>query len=109
MLQLLKFLNRSPVEKQIGIFICSGCEIGKCINTEQLKELAEKEGAAFITEHPALCSENGVSAYFSSIEKSDLHGVVVAACSPRFKPELFDHDTVLIERVNLREQVAWRS
>lgn len=95
------------MENQIGIFICTGCEIGKCINTGQLKELAEKENAVFITEHPALCSENGVSTYFSAIEKSDLHGVLVAACSPRFKPELFEHDTVLTKRINLREQVAW--
>ena len=65
------------------------------------------EGAAFCVEHPALCSENGVASFFKALEDNNIHGAVVAACSPRFKPGIFDHEKILTERVNLREQVAW--
>ena len=95
------------MEKKIGIHICSGCEIGQCIDTAKLKDMAEKAGAVFFQVHPALCSENGLRSYFDSIEKEDLHGVVLAACSPRFKSSLFDDERILAERVNLRELVAW--
>ncbi|MBN2699578.1 MAG: FAD-dependent oxidoreductase [Bacteroidales bacterium] len=95
------------MDRKIGIFICSGCDIGKSIDISRLKAVAEKHGAAFCREHPALCSKNGTDFYYSELENKELHGVVIAACSPRSKAGMFDHDRLLTERVNLREQVSW--
>ena len=44
----------------------------------------------------------------TDIESEGLNRVVIAACSQRVFPELFDFGgNVLTDRVNLREQVAW--
>ena len=95
------------MEKKTGIFICSGCDIGKSIDLSRLRITAGKEGAVFCLEHPALCSKSGTELFYSSLKDNDLHGVVVAACSPRSKPDFFTHEKIITERVNLREQVAW--
>ena len=96
-------------EKHIGVFICLGCEIGSCIDVEKTCQVANEEYK--VTEaciHPALCSLEGYELILRDIEEHKLNTVVVAACSPRVKTDVFDFpDHILLERVNLREQVAW--
>jgi len=95
------------VNKSIGIFICSGCEIGKSIDTDQLKVNIRNGDPACCVVHPSMCSENGLGNYFDAIEEYNLDGTIIAACSSRFKSGIFDHEKIRSERVNIREQVAW--
>lgn len=97
------------MEKKIGTYICSGCDIGKAINVEKLNELAiSEEHVSFCKSHFALCSVEGYNLVNQDIENEKLNGVVIAACSPRIKTEVFDFsEETILERVNIREQVAW--
>ena len=97
------------MDKKTGLFICSGCGIGDCINTLELKDAITPEFNPVVCENfHSLCSNDGLSLIKSAIAQHSLDSLVIAACSPRFKQEQFTFsDTIQIERVNLREQVAW--
>ena len=97
------------METKTGVFICSGCEIGNCINAELTCKVATEEykvDDAVI--HPALCSPEGYDLILNNIAENKLDAVLIAACSPRVKTNVFDfNENILLERVNLREQLAW--
>jgi quinone-modifying oxidoreductase subunit QmoB len=97
------------METKIGVYICKGCDIGKSLDVEKLSEIATDEMAAPICKtHDVLCSREGVASVAADIESEGVNRVVIAACSQRVFPELFDFGgDVLTDRVNLREQVAW--
>jgi quinone-modifying oxidoreductase subunit QmoB len=96
------------METKIGAYICKGCDIGKSVDLEKVSEAASETGAALCKTHEALCSRPGVELIRADVESEGLNRVVVAACSQRVFPELFDFGgNVLTDRVNLREQVAW--
>ncbi len=98
------------MEKKTGVYICSGCEIGDSLDIEALEKVANTEGKADLCKsHAHLCSSEGASIITEDIEKEGLNTVVIAACSPREKTEVFSYDPLAIslERVNLREHVAW--
>ena len=95
--------------ERLGVYICTGCEIGASLDAGKLASLANGEGkAAICRTHPALCGAEACTAIRQDVEKGAVDAVVIAACSPRAKTDefSFNHGTV-IERVNLREQVAW--
>ncbi len=98
----------SEVKGNRILAVCSGCSIGKALDVEQLVQTigGENEGL-YCMQHPALCSEAGVQQLQGVIEENTAGSVAVAACSPRVKVEQFRFDGSYIERVNLREQVAW--
>ncbi len=94
---------------KLGVYICTGCEIGNSLDTAQLAKVATGEyKAAVCRTHAALCGVDGSDQIRQDIASGAIDTVVVAACSPRFKAEFFNfnHGTV-VERVNLREHVAW--
>lgn len=94
---------------KLGVYICTGCEIGESLDTAQLAKVATSEyKAAVCRTHPTLCGAEGLAAIRQDLASGSADRIVVAACSPRFKPEVFNfnHGTV-VERVNLREHVAW--
>ncbi|MFZ5979085.1 MAG: FAD-dependent oxidoreductase [Candidatus Zixiibacteriota bacterium] len=97
------------MEKKIGVYICKGCEIGKNIDVDKLVEVAKSEGKAAICKaYDILCNNAAVDEIKNDIAKEGVNRVVVAACSVRVFPELFDFgNEVVTDRVNLREQVAW--
>ena len=97
------------MDTKIGVYICKGCDIGKSVDLEKLSEVATGETEASVCKaHDILCSRGGVDLIKTDIEAEGLNRVVVAACSQRVFPELFDFGgEVLTDRVNLREQVAW--
>jgi len=97
------------METKIGVYICKGCDIGKSLDIDKLAEVATGEmKAAVCKTHNILCSREGVELIATDIQGENLNRVVVAACSQRVFPELFDFGgDVLTDRVNLREQVAW--
>jgi quinone-modifying oxidoreductase subunit QmoB len=97
------------METKIGVYICKGCDIAKALDVEKLSEVATDETDASICKtQDVLCSPEGVASVQADIDGEGVNRVVIAACSQRVFPELFDFGgDVLTDRVNLREQVAW--
>ncbi len=97
------------IETKVGVYLCSGCGIGESINCEGLAKVATGESKVPVCKvNGWLCSEEGVGAIREDIEKESLNRVVVGACSQRFLSDVFRFDSkVMVERVNLRENVAW--
>jgi quinone-modifying oxidoreductase subunit QmoB len=91
-----------------GLAICTGCGIGRCLDAEKLRTLSAgwPEGIASMC-HPALCSEQGLRDLHRMVLENGLDRLAIAACSPRVKSSLFRMEPLLVERINLREQVAW--
>jgi len=97
------------MEAKIGVYICKGCEIGKSIDVDKLLgKVSGSANAAVCKTHDILCSAEGIDIIRNDVAKDGINRVVVAACSNRVFPELFEFgQDVLTDRVNLREYVAW--
>jgi quinone-modifying oxidoreductase subunit QmoB len=97
------------MDRKLGVYICTGCEIGESLDTEALNKVATNEyGAPVCKSHNALCSDEGAQIIKDDIASDGVNTVVVAACSPRVMYDVFDFGTgVISERVNLREHVVW--
>ena len=95
--------------ENVGLFLCTGCEIGAAIKTDGLESLAKECGAKSFVMHPFLCSEEGVATIRKAVDDGSVDSVLIAACSPRAKTAEFRFDPlkVSVERIGLREQVAW--
>jgi quinone-modifying oxidoreductase subunit QmoB len=77
---------------------------------EALAAVANDEfSPAVCKDHDFLCSEAGVQVIKEDLNGDDaVNAVVVAACSPRVMQDVFDFGpSVVLDRVNLREQVVW--
>lgn len=95
------------MEKKIGVYICSGCGIGEALNIEQLAGIAGEYNAAVCRNHAVLCSKEGVQLIKSDMEQEGINTIVIAACSPRVMYDVFSFNGCIVDRVNIREQVAW--
>ncbi|MEI7449060.1 MAG: hydrogenase iron-sulfur subunit [Desulfomonile sp.] len=97
------------MDQKIGVYICSGCGIGESINVESLAEVAKEFSISKCENHSALCDLDGIGLIRKDIESGDVNCVVAAACSGRVKTDEFSFDpmTIILERLNIREQVAW--
>ena len=93
------------MEKKIGVYICRGCGIKDAINVEKLEAAGKK--APVCKSHDTLCSPEGVALIKADMASEGVNTLVLAACSPRVKFEEFDFPGALVERVNIREFVAW--
>jgi quinone-modifying oxidoreductase subunit QmoB len=89
------------------VYVCSGCGIGEALDVERLCASVEEESGVTATQHPILCSPEGVAALTQTGDGEGVQRIVIAACSPRVKTDVFTLGSALVERVNLREQVAW--
>lgn len=95
-------------DRKYGVYICQGCGIPEAIKLEGLEKACRKGGKIpHIKNHPILCSPEGLEFLKSDIAAEGINCVVIGACSPRVKYEEFDIPGCLIDRVNLRELVAW--
>ncbi|MGD8413698.1 MAG: hydrogenase iron-sulfur subunit [Candidatus Latescibacterota bacterium] len=97
------------METKIGVYICKGCDIGKSVDLDKLTEIATGEMQAAVCKcHDVLCKPEAVESIRADVSGEGLNRVVVAACSQRVFPELFEFgEGVMTDRTNLREQVAW--
>ncbi len=97
------------MNKKTGVYICSGCEIGKCIDIDALANIAKNEyNTECCINHSFLCNDEGIGIIKKDIAEKKLDAVVIAACSSRVNTSEFSFENnVIIERVNLREQVVW--
>ena len=97
------------MDKKIGVYICTGCDIGDSLDIEALSKVATGEYKVPVCKtHPNLCSSEGVNFIKNDIESEELNTVVIGACSPRVNVDAFTFENApLCERVNLREHVVW--
>lgn len=95
--------------KRLGVYICSGFGIGEAIDCEKLAEdLKKVENVVICKVRKDLCTEAGAEEIKKDIVEHQLEGVVIGASSPRFHTDIFKFDPkIAVDRVNLREQVAW--
>ncbi|MFH2050753.1 MAG: hydrogenase iron-sulfur subunit [bacterium] len=95
------------MDKKIGLYICKGCDIGSSLDCDKLIE-EHKSKVAVCKTHDTLCNDDGIKFIKDDIAGEGLNRVVIAACSNRYFPELFDfgHE-VMTERVALREYVTY--
>lgn len=100
----------AKVEKKIGAYICTGCGVGDAINIDELSKVATDEVKIPVCKtHHFLCEREGVQFIKDDIAGEDVNAVVVAACSQRVNYDVFDFgEDVLLDRVDIREKVAWR-
>ncbi len=93
---------------KIGVYVCSGCGIGDVVPAEKLKGAAG--AVANFQVHGHLCGPEGLGLIHRDLEGDSpkVNGVVIAACSQRMKMDAFQFaPKVYVERVNIREHVAW--
>ncbi len=96
------------MDQKLGVYICAGCGIGESLDIEALKKLATKEFKAPICKsHPWLCGTEGLEMIKADMANEGVNTMSLVACSPRVKTNEFDFGPVLMDRVNVREQVAW--
>lgn len=97
------------MDKKTAIYICTGCGIGDALDIEQLKEEGTEDFSIDLTkDHPFLCGQEGVDLIKKDIEGEGMNTVIIAACSYRVNYDVFNFGQgVIVQRVNLREQVAW--
>jgi quinone-modifying oxidoreductase, subunit QmoB len=97
------------MDKRLGVYICSGCSIGESMDVNQLAKVAESEyKVPLCRTHPFLCGEEGLALVREDLKQGTVEAAVIAACSPRAKTAEFAFGPrVVLDRVNLREQVAW--
>ena len=95
-------------KKHMALAVCTGCGIGECIDTDKLVDAAGEalQGINCI-QHGSLCSVAGLAELNRMVGEKGVDRLAVAACSPRVKSTEFELDGVHVERINLREQVAW--
>ncbi len=96
------------MDKKIGVYICTGCDIGDSLDIEALSKVAKKVKAPVCKNHPHLCGQEGLDLIKADIENEGVNTVVIAGCSPRVNINTFIFDNApFVERVNLREHVVW--
>ena len=92
--------------QKTGVYVCRGCGIADAVDTQKLVDLASAANPGGpVRTSPAFCLED------AQLIKADVEqgvdGVVIAACSLRVNTEVFRFKPAFVERVNIREQVAW--
>lgn len=94
--------------QKVGIYLCTGCDIPKTINIETLKEFIEEDiNFTQFSIDNMLCGDF-VEQIKKDISEKELDRIIIGACSGRYFQERFDFGPdVLVDRVPLRELVAW--
>ena len=96
--------------KCIRTYVCTGCGIGECLNAQKLADVSANELGVEAVVNPPLCVPEGVDFLRKDIETAGADQVVIAACSERVNWDVFSTESLgveMVERVNIREQVAW--
>jgi quinone-modifying oxidoreductase, subunit QmoB len=94
-------------ERKYAAYICKGCGIGEVLNIADLSKVAAREAKlGLVKEHDVMCSPEAIEMIKQDIAEG-INCIAIAACSPRVKFEEFDFPHCIVERVGLRELVAW--
>ena len=97
------------IETKVGMYLCSGCEIGNSVNCQTICETVQKETKIPVCKlNSCLCGDIAIQEIKKDIETEGLDRVVIGACSPRYMTDVFKFgENVLVDRVNIREHVVW--
>ncbi len=97
------------MDRKVGVYICKGCDIGNSMDIDKLSEVSTGEMKCPVCKtFDVMCNQETVAQIRSDVENEGINRVIVAACSQRVFPELFEFgDNTITQRANLREQVAW--
>ena len=76
-------------QKNTGVFICAGCEIGHSLDIEKLCNTTDSFHVKTCVSHKALCSVEGYKLIKKNMEEKGLDSLLIAACSPREKTDIF--------------------
>ena len=93
------------MDKKYGVYICEGCGIGEALDVKAIQDVAAEEGFTAKT-HPILCGKEGVDFLKQEIE-GGINTLVLCACSRRVNFDIFRFPGCIVDRVSLREGVAW--
>jgi quinone-modifying oxidoreductase subunit QmoB len=94
------------MEKKLAVYICKGCGLGEALDIENLESAIPPKIEVKHT-HDCMCGDAGVALIKKDIGDG-VNTVVIAACSRRVLTDVFNFGSdVVVERVNLREGVAW--
>lgn len=103
-------------KRRIGCFLCRcGGNISEVIDLDQLKQFAERLDEVCVVEvNSFTCSAEGQANIQAAIERQNLDGVMIGACTPRQYEEMF-RETIqeaginpyMLEIANLREQCSY--
>ena len=94
----------------IRTYVCTGCGIGECINSQGLADVSSGEQGIDAVVNPPLCVPEGLDFLQKDVAAAGADQVVIAACSERVNWDIFSPESLevrTVERVNIREQVAW--
>jgi heterodisulfide reductase subunit A2 len=101
---------------RIGVFVCHcGENIARTVDVAAVAEtLKDHPGVAFTADYKYMCSDPGQNLVREAIEKHNLTGVVVAACSPHMHEKTFRRacqnaglNPFMCEMANIREHCSW--
>jgi len=93
--------------KKLAVWICKGCDIGKCLDVEALEKLVTDEcNVELCRTHDFLCGDEGTEAIREDLQQG-VNTLIVGGCSPRVHTDTFTFEGCLTERTNLREHVVW--
>jgi len=105
----LNVANDTAAEPKLGTYICTGCGLGEALDIGALEKIAQAAPKSVTCKtHAFFCSDEGVKVIRDDLAGAGVNHVVIAACSGRVNQEVFAFPKeVVLDRVNLREQVAW--
>jgi len=97
------------MSKSVETYICSGCNIGQCIDINLLEIIAKADRTVTQTiVHPCLCSGEGIAMISKNASENLPDGLLIAACSARHKTGEFSFgENAVVERVDLRDKITW--
>ena len=86
------------MDNNLGIYICSGCDIGKSLNVERLINTAKDSNKPLVcVSHEFLCGPEGINLIKNDISEKKINKLVIAACSMRAKQDVFnEYKTVFV-------------
>jgi quinone-modifying oxidoreductase subunit QmoB len=95
--------------KKACAYVCTGCGIADAIDVDKLAEVARGKDVPTQV-HGPLCVSEGVAFLRADLAGQGARRAVIAACSQRVNWDVFAPESLgveLVERVNVRELVAW--
>ncbi|MBU0704785.1 MAG: CoB--CoM heterodisulfide reductase iron-sulfur subunit A family protein [Chloroflexi bacterium] len=101
---------------RIGVFVCQcGINIAGTVDVKRVaEEMRQHPDVVYTKDYKYMCSEPGQRLLREAIEKRNLDGVVVAACSPAMHEKTFRGASASVglnpyrcEIANIREQCSW--
>ncbi len=93
------------MSKNYGVYICTGCGIGEALDSQKMIDVAGEKGVTAVT-HECLCGDAGLE-FLNKAVNDGVNFMSIAACSRRVNFDVFKWDNVMVDRVAIRENVAW--